>query len=326
MRHLTILMLGLAILLVAPACDQNSTAEEQAQNEKPATDSKATAQAVLLTQPFPYDNDNKNKVEGDYVTHKSLTVPANLSPQNKWVMFEGPVLENDLIAYRFYMDSRHRNDIYGKRVHDLVMDTVGWQYHDIMDWGSDVLKVGESLGIGSPAIWYQDSLYTLSDYEEKTVEITETGGKRANVRMTFKGLQIGQHKMDLAQDWSIMTGQPWCTIQLEVTSGDLPEGMSFATGIVKHLDEYTEQVNNGFRYAYTWGPQSFHKENLGMGILISESFEPEKIEDALSHAYVLKKSGNKVNYRFLAAWERDVIGVKSAEDFQQQMEKACESL
>lgn len=302
---------------------QSNTGSNQTEE---TTESTKKVQAILLTQPFDYDNSDKNKITGDYVMKTQLVVPQNLEPQNKWVMFEGPVLENELIAYRFYMDSRHRNDIYGKKVNDLVMDTVSWQYHEIMDWGSDILKVGDALGIGSPAIWYQDTIYTLSDCIEKIVEITENGDTRASIRTTFKGLKIGDQTMDLVQDWSIEAGQPWCEIQLEVINGDLPAGMSFATGIVKHLEDYSEVLSNGFRYAFTWGKQSFHEENLGMGIIIKEDFQPEKIPNALSHAYVLKNSGNKVNYRFLAAWERDVMGVKDAAGFKNLIEQACQNL
>ncbi len=302
---------------------QTNTNKSDAQD---VTETTKKVQALLLTQPFDYDNSDKNKITGNYIAQPRLVVPQNLESQNKWVMFEGPVLENDLIAYRFYMDSRHRNDIYGKRVNNLVMDTVSWQYHDIMDWGSDILKVGDALGIGSPAIWYQDSIFTLSDCTEKIVEITENGDTRASIRTTFKDLKIKDQTLDLVQDWSIQAGQPWCEIQLEVVNGNLPAGMSFTTGIVKHLENYTEQSINGYRYAFTWGKQSFHEENLGMGIIINESFQPEKIPNKLSHAYVLRNSSNKVNYYFLAAWERDVIGVQDAAGFKNLIEQACKDL
>lgn len=298
--------------------NNNNTQEVKETNKK--------TQALLLTQPFDYDNSDKNKITGDYIAQTRLEVPQNLAPQNKWVMFEGPVLENDLIAYRFYMDSRHRNDIYGKRVNNLVMDTVSWQYHDIMDWGSDILKVGDALGIGSPAIWYLDSLYTLSDCTEKIVEITENGDTRSSIRTTFKGLKIKDQTIDLVQDWSIQAGLPWCEVQLKVINGNLPAGMSFATGIVKHLEDYVEQTSNGFRYAFTWGKQSFHQENLGMGIIMSEDLQPEKMPNQLSHVYVFNNSGNAINYYFLAAWERDVIGIKDAAGFKKLIEQACKDL
>ncbi|MEL7117912.1 MAG: DUF4861 family protein [Bacteroidota bacterium] len=309
----------LSSLFILAACQPSN----KQVNAEPTTESKKKTQAILLTQSFDYDNTNKNKISGDYVAKNKLVVPQNLEPQNKWVMFEGPVLENDLIAYRFYMDSRHRNDIYGKRVKDLVMDTVGWDYHNIMDWGSDILKVGESLGIGSPAIFYQDSIYALSNCREKTVEITENGDDKSTIRTTFNELVIGEDTLNIIQDWSISAGEAWCEIELEIIDDELPEGMRFATGIVKHLEDHTEGASNGSLYAYTWGKQSFHKENMGMGLMMDQGFQPENLPNSLSHVYIFNNATDKVSYRFLAAWERDAIGVKDASGFQELIEAAC---
>ncbi len=237
-------------------------------------------------------------------------------------MFEGPVLENDVIAYRYYADSRHRFDIYAKSVADLVMDTVSWNYHNIMDWGSDVLKVGNSLGIGSPAIWYKDSLYTLSTSVKKELTILENGDNQSTIRTTFTDLAIGDHTMDLVQDWSIAAGQPYTSINLKITKGQLPEDAYFATGIVKHIDTDQTSENGNQFYAYTWGKQSFHKDYMGMAIFADKKFQPEKIVDDLTHTYIFKNpSIDGVKYAFLAAWEKGNNQVKSEEDFKKLIEK-----
>lgn len=280
-------------------------------------------QVLLLRQAPDFELSSKTRITGPYQSVQKIEVPSDLAPQNKWVMFEGPVLENDLIAYRFYMDSRHRYDIYGKRVSDLVMDTVSWDYHNIMDWGSDILKVGNSLGMGSPAIWYQDSIYTLSQYEQKTVEITEQSHDFANIRSTFRGLDIAGHRFDLIHDWSLRAGEVWSEVSLEVIDGRLPEGMHFATGIVKHLNDCDTQSHNRQLAAYTWGEQSFHHENMGMAVVIPEHFQPVKVRDADSHTFVIKNANSKAHYRFLAAWERDVTGVKDLEAFVELVRRAC---
>lgn len=262
-----------------------------------------------------------------FVNQKGLVDRAG-NPKDAYYVFKSYWAKQPfayiLIAYRFYLDSRHRSDIYGKRVSGLVMDTVGWQYHDIMDWGSDILKVGNSLGIGSPAIWYQDSLYTLSDTEEKVVEITDAEPGFANIRTTFRGLHIGGHTFSLVQDWSLQAGDASSGIKLKVIDGALPEGMAFATGIAKHLDNCQTGASSGRYYAYTWGKQSFHGENMGMAVVIPQEYGPEKIKNADSHAFLLKNAGSEVNYRFLAAWERDVMGIKDEAGFYKLVEKACQ--
>ena len=277
-------------------------------------------QALLLTQEFEFDAENKNKVSSPYKSHKKLQIPSDLTPQNKWIMFEGPVLENDQVAYRYYADSRHRFDVYGKTVSDLVMDTVSWDYHDIMDWGSDILKVGNSLGLGSPAIWYQDSLYTLSTCKGKVIEIVENGNDKSMIRTTFTALDIDGYKFDLIQDWSISSGQPWSEINLKVTNGSLPDKMRFATGIVKHLPEIIQGESNNNFYAWNWGKQSFHKEDMGMALLADKSYGPVHVDDDFSHAFAFTNANREVTYRFLSTWERDANDVHTSNEFKMLVE------
>ncbi len=292
------------------SCGQSQTTENTTP-EAPA----AAAQVVLKTQTGPFVLAEKAEVKSEYIAQTKMTVPPDLAPQNKWVMFEGPTLENELIAYRFYLDSRHRSDIFGKKTNALVMDTVGWVYHDIMDWGSDILKVGESLGIGSPAVWYRDSLYTLSDCAEKTVEVVQGAGQTVGVRFTFKGLKLGDETRTIVQLWSLSTGRPHSKVELSIAEGQLPAGAAFATGIVKHLPEAESGTEDGKFYLFSWGDQSFHHQNMGMGIVADTKYQPVVRENPLSHLVVFENSLAGVAYEFAAAWEQDVMGVKSAIDF-----------
>ncbi|MEM6967513.1 MAG: DUF4861 family protein [Bacteroidota bacterium] len=321
MKNLFFITILLLINISLISCDTSKTqGDEVAIKNTPPTQPTKKTQALLLTQPFAFDPSDKDKMTGDYVAQTKITIPQNLATQSKWIMFEGPVLENDLVAYRYYADSRHRFDIYGKTVADLVMDTVSWQYHDIMNWGSDILKVGNSLGLGSPAIFYQDTLYTLSDGEEKIIEIMDNNNSTSTIRTTFKNLKIEGQTFDLVQDWSIGAGQPWSEIHLKVINGALPEGMNFATGIVKHLPEIIESETSDFFYAMNWGKQSFHEEQLGMAILTEKKYQPERVDDELSHAYIFKNAKDEVRYRFLSTWERDRNRVKDADGFKKLVE------
>lgn len=272
-------------------------------------------QALLLVQSHEFDPAQKNNISGDYGAKAALVVPQNLAAQSKWIMFEGPVLENDLVAYRYYADSRHRFDIYGKTVSDLVMDTVSWDYHDIKNWGSDILKVGNSLGIGSPAIYFEDSLYTLSDCSRKEIEIVQNGPQASMIRTIFTGLNIAGQQFDLVQDWSIRAGQPYATIKLKVVNGELPEGMQFATGIVKHLPEVVVKSSDAAFYAMNWGIQTFHDDNMGMAIVAPEKYQPAMTEDQLNHLVLFGKDHSEVEYSFVSVWERDLNKVTTAEAF-----------
>ena len=311
-----LLSLVLSLVYFSYACRQAPASDHSGF----VTINKKKTQALMLAQDTLFDSGDKNKIVGEYLPKQKIEIPTDLTPQNKWIMFEGPVLENELVAYRYYADSRHRFDVYGKIVSDLVMDTVSWEYHDIMDWGSDILKVGHSLGLGSPAIWYRDSLHTLSECTKKVIEIMENGNERSMIKTTFTGLQIAGHTFDLSQEWSIESGQPWSEIKLKVTDGALPEGMKFATGIVKHLPEIIQGEYNNYFYALNWGKQSFHKENMGMAIMASKSYVPLHVNDNLSHAFAFDNADTEVTYRFLSAWERDANNVHNSIEFKMLVE------
>ncbi|MDA8693086.1 DUF4861 domain-containing protein [Saprospiraceae bacterium] len=324
MRFIQCLVLLLIASFLHVSCKTSPAEVDKAEvtlESVKANETKKT-QALLLIQPFQFNPAEPNKIVGDYIAKSKLTVPQDLPIQFKWIMFEGPVLENDLVAYRFFADSRNRIDIFGKKVSDLVMDTVSWEYHNIMDWGSDILMVGNSLGLASPAIFFQDSLYTLSNCKEKTIEIIDNKNKKSTIRTTFIQLDIEGQVFDLVQDWSIEACQPWSELNLKVINGKLPDGMSFATGIVKHLPEVVQGETTDYFYAMNWGKQSFHKENLGMAVLAEKKYQPEPIVDDLNHAYVFKNANNEVRYRFLSVWEKDNNMVKDATGFKQVVEKA----
>jgi len=318
------LLSGFVLVFAVFSGCQQSTGAAVNESPDPPVYPKLTdqTQALLLVQKGPYTGPDKDKMNGPYEARQKIAVPSDLSPQNKWIMFEGPVLENDKVAFRYYADSRHRFDIYGKKVSDLVMDTVSWKYHDVVDWGADILKVGNSLGMGSPAIYYKDSVYTLSNCDTKTIEVTQTGGSRSQIRTTFKGILIGGKALDIVQDWSIEAGDYYSTVDLSMSYGELPEGMHFATGIVRHLPEATSGSANGFDYLMNWGTQSYHEEGLGMAVMAKSEYSPKAVEDELSHLLVFENAPDKVSYRFMAVWERDQSGTKDATGFKSMVEEA----
>ncbi len=313
----------LLVLLLLSACGDGNAQKDTNASVDVQDPVAGRAQVVLKTQDYAFDPLHKDSVAGAYVTRTEVEVPNGLLPQNKWVMFEGPVLENDKIAYRFYLDSRHRFDIYGKRVPDLVMDTVGWNYHDVMDWGADILKVGESLGFGSPGVLVGDSLYTLSDARRKVVKVTSAGGDIASLRTTFEDLKIGDQLIDLTQDWSLAAGDYGATIKLEVTKGVLPKGAAFTTGLNKlgPLPK-TMEVGN-CKALYTYGDQSFHHENLGMAVMADAQYFPHQGDHRLSHLLVFGADLQQVSYKMLAGWSRGVESIDTPEKFVAIVQNEC---
>jgi hypothetical protein len=290
---------------------------------QPAPDSfeaSQRSQIVFKVQDRPFAPETAREMLADYTQREALTVPGDLTPQNMWVMFEGPVWENDLVAYRFYMDDRFRTDIYGKKVRDMVMDTVGWDYHDLKDWGSDILKVGNSLGIGSPAIWYQEKAYALSQTAKKDINIIANGPLRSILRVTFEELEVDTFRLDLTVDFEIQAGHQWTEVRMQ-SKTPLPDGMKFATGIVKHTDQINAKRYDGVQTYYNWDNQSYHGQQLGFALMAKESQEPVLYDSELDHLMILNASNKAATYRFMAVWEEDPMQIRGIREFREHLEQ-----
>ncbi|RMF00890.1 MAG: DUF4861 domain-containing protein, partial [Bacteroidetes bacterium] len=274
--------LGL-ILILGGACNEAPPATEQ---PPPASEPQGQAQAFLLRQPHDYDPDTDKLITGKYQPLTSYEVPANLKPHGFWLKFEGPTWESDRIGYRAYLDSRHRYDIFGKRTTALVLDTVDLDYHKINDWGADILKVGNTLGMGSPAIYYRDSLYTWENYTAKRLEMVETKGECAVFRYYIDGLRFTDQEMDVTLEMSIAAGESQTRNRIEVRRSTLDHPI-FAAGIVAHLPTRLDTTFLGQKMVATFGAQSYHEERLGMAVWADTSQAGEVLTGTPQGSHVL---------------------------------------
>ncbi|MEL7247142.1 MAG: DUF4861 family protein [Bacteroidota bacterium] len=274
------------------------------------------AQAFLLRQPHDYNPDSIKLLTGDYQPLTNYEVPANLKPHGFWLKFEGPTWESDRIGYRAYLDSRHRYDIFGKRTTGLVLDTVDLDYHKIHEWGSDILKVGSTLGMGSPAIYYQDSLYAWENYAAKRVEIVQSKGERAIFRYHIDGLRFADQEMDLMLQISIAAGEYQTRNRIEVRRSTLAEPV-FAAGIVAHLPTRLDTMLLGQQIIANFGLQSYHDEKLGMAVWTSDKYALEVLQGTPldSHVLTFRPSSGVAEYSFAAAWERGPDPVQTQAEF-----------
>lgn len=311
-----------------------AAAPELAARRTLATDQPA-ARAHLLLQPSDYDATDPQRMDGAYAQAERFSVPLDLTPQNKYVMFEGPALENDVLAFRFYADARHRSDVYGKRVPDIVLDTIGWDYHEVRDWGADVLKVGESLGIGAPAVMHEGAVETFAQAAAKTVEVVPAGGDTAKFRFTWRGLELAGTRVDVEQDWWTVPGVYWAQVDVRVTRGELPAGARLATGIVRHDTAGAPAVGTsagGCAYVASWGPQADQGDNLGLAVVALAPAEFVELPDggaAAAQSHLLAFAGDGpdagASYRMVAAWGRGHAGLRDAAGFAEVVSGACPS-
>lgn len=234
---------------------------------------------------------------------------------------EGPAWENDKVAYRLYFDVRNNKDIYGKTTSEMMMDTVGANnkvsYHDLSEWGMDVLHVVKSLGAGALALSVpqpeaEDTLIRLGGKNiTKTVyQQIADGPLLAKFTVTYNW-QINEKPIQVKEEISIWGGQYFYDSKVRVTSA--PAGSKLVTGIADFYENTFDTIHQekaviGFSY----GKQAENKDNLGLGVLVNKQnfVKADSINRSntdVNETYIITQTiQNNVPlyYRFYTAWER----------------------
>jgi hypothetical protein len=254
---------------------------------------------------------------------KNLKVDEKHTDHSFDIQFEGPGWESDKIGYRIYADWRNAIDIFGKKTDQPVLHKVGLDgfdsYHLMQDWGVDILKVGDALGIGTIAFWDGEKAIRV----EKTSGIScsvENATKSSKVTVNYAGWEINSNKTDVKTTLKIETGSYLTQYSIEL-SEELP---NLATGIIKLPETETAvftDLRPGWSCFATFGKQSLEKDRLGMCIFFKTADLIQQTADKNSHVIVLKPKNKKLTYYFGAAWEQDASRVQSMDDFKKLMQE-----
>jgi hypothetical protein len=271
------------------------------------------------------------------------TMPVNALPTDfskvalPPYLTEGPAWENDKVGFRLYFDVRNGKDIWGKTTGRMVLDEVGRDtaknYHELADWGMDVLKVGASLGAGSLALHVplsngKDTLVRLGgkNIEQVTYEKVADGPVRAIARLKYTNWKIADslEPVTVTEEIHIWGGQYF--YESHVTISGAPKGAQLVTGIVNlHSKEVHEVASVGFKGIYTYDLQSENKDKLGMAILmpaaqVAGTATTPNANTDIQNTYIIKaniKNNEPVIYRFYAGWERSDNRFTTPEGFVQ---------
>ncbi|WP_321372356.1 DUF4861 family protein [uncultured Draconibacterium sp.] len=254
---------------------------------------------------------------GEFHPIRELKVDEKHTDHAFDIQFEGPGWESDKVGYRIYLDWRNAIDIFGKKTDSLVLHNVGLDgfdsYHEVSDWGVDVLKVGSSLGMGSVAFWDGEKAIRVEKTDSLYSEV-ESGANKSKVTINYYGWEINDTKTTLQSTLEIEAGS-YLTKYTHKLSEALP---NLASGIVKHEGTEVQVFNDikeGWTCLATFGVQTLQEDKLGMCVFVKTDQLLEVTEDKYSEVVVMKPENNELTYYFGAAWEQDASGVTSLEAF-----------
>ncbi len=183
--------------------------------------------------------------------------------------------ENDKFGFRTYFDCRNVKDLFGKRKPVMVIDSLDQPgfpgYHELADWGMDVLHCGSSLGSGGLALLKNDSLYRLGSTDVFEYQKITEGAVRSVFELRYKGWQVDSLRLEAVERISVFPGKYW--FQSEVSVKGLPAGAEIVTGIVtsKLTRQPFEFRESGFTCIGTHDVQSLNNDELGMAVLVPEN-------------------------------------------------------
>ena len=295
---------------------------------------KERTQAELSVK-VDYEYIDGKFTKGKFVNIDSIRVPANHVDHDALFRYEGPGWESDKVAYRFYLDARNRTDIFGKKVPEMVLQTVGVNdlvadnnesYQSMMSWGMDVFKVGTSLVIGSVAMQAGKEVVTVSKTDSVFCVIAANGPVRSDVRANYYGWTAREKKYDLVSDYSITGGSRLTKHSLQI----YPNPDNLCTGLAKHegatLIEPKERRAGQWQYLGLYGKQSRFGDDMGIAVFFNGSDFLERRDDAVNHLVVLRPSGGKLTYYFAAAWVQEPGGIKTIEEFREYLDSTVQCL
>ncbi|MEH6681469.1 MAG: DUF4861 family protein [Sediminicola sp.] len=256
---------------------------------------------------------------GTFKNVTEVTLPQKHTDHSNFLRYEGPGWENAQIGYRLYLDWRNAIDIFGKKTDTMVLAQVGKDgspsYHDPAPWGQDILKSGNSLGIGGFGKFIKDSVAHFRNVE-KTHATVSNGADASLIKIEYTGWGTGTETIDLLASLSIYSQDRFTQVTLDPS--DPIDGLT--TGLVKFKDVELlrkQSANSEWGYIATYGKQTLvnDRDKLGMAIFYKTADVEDIVEGPHDHLILFKKTDGPIGYYFLAAWEQEPKGITTKEAF-----------
>lgn len=241
---------------------------------------------------------------------------------------DGPTWENDKVGFRLYLDGRNSIDVFGKKVPWMTPENVGIgaagftedNYSVMRDWGTDILSVGNSLGIGGVSLMINDTLARLGITEQDSVDnvktticrVMATGPVKSALRLDFNDWTPLNRDYDVTETLSISPGV--YAFGNSVSFRNLRGGETAVVGLVNSLTDQklTEiSVNDDWVALLTDDKQSVNKTWwLGLALILPkknyEGYFSAPQTGSISKTYLAKlriHNNIPVHYFAVAGWE-----------------------
>ena len=261
--------------------------------------------------------EGRKYIGGTFKNVEKLKLAPEHTDHSFDIRYEGPGWESNKIGYRLYLDWRNAIDIFGKKTEAIILPQVGQDgfdsYHEMSDWGSDILKAGKGIGIGSIDRYLNKQ--RVHFYEvDSTIAKVENKVKSSGVKINYYGWKSASDKIDFTSELTINPDQRYTKHTIQASQAIA----GICTGIVKQKNtEVLKKVSRSKKWAYlaTYGAQTLVPDKLGMAIFYEIKTIESEVDAEFDHLLIFKPTTKPTSFYFLGAWEQEVNGIKSKEDF-----------
>ncbi|MDH7911674.1 DUF4861 family protein [Winogradskyella sp. SYSU M77433] len=320
-----------ASTIVACKSEKKENAKPEVKQEEKAQETQKTYAEISVAQGGEWKDGPRGHMEysggTSFKNVSSVKVPENHTDHSWFLRYEGPGWESNKVGYRLYLDWRNAIDIFGKKTDTMVLSEVGQDgfdsYHEPEAWGSDILKVGKGLGIGSIGRLVEDKVLHFREVDS-TVASVDNNTEQSTVNVNYFGWKTGDEKIDLKSTLSIKPDKRYTKHTIQPSKA--VEGI--VTGVIDHGVAYfeNESANKKWAYIATYGEQTLIPDDLGMAIFYEVETTAEVKKGESDYLVEFKPTTEPVSFYFLGAWEQEKDGIKNETDFVKYLDGLLEEL
>lgn len=298
----------------------------QAQNKTNTTTKAKTYAEVSVKNDGKWEG--RKYIGGTFKNVQTLKLAPEHTDHSFDIRYEGPGWESNKIGYRLYLDWRNAIDLFGKKTENIILPLVGQDgfdsYHEMQDWGTDILKAGKGIGIGSIDRYLNKERLHFYAVDSTIAKVSNTS-KNSGVKVSYYGWKTASDKIDFSSELTISPDQRYTKHTIHPSKAI--EGI--CTGIVKQKNTdllKKESQNKKWAYIATYGTQSLVPDKLGMAIFYEVNTIESLVDAEFDYLLIFKPRTTPTSFYFLGAWEQELGGIKSKEEFITYLDQKLEVL
>ncbi|WP_262250055.1 DUF4861 domain-containing protein [Parapedobacter soli] len=285
--------------------------------------------------------------QGDTLYADQLPLSIGYQPYQT----DGPSWENDKVGFRHYLDGRNSKDVFGKKVSYMSPDDVGINaqgavednYHVMLDWGRDILPVGNSVGLGGIALAHGEDVYRLGVTVDDAINNVDTtifnvvreGPLRSKLDFQYCNWTAGEHRYNLVEQPAIWPGMYGYRNTVSVEG--LQAQDTLLIGLVNiFASQPPREINIDDKWVvlYTHDQQTYEQEWwLGLGLILPydsyQGYREAPNSGPLTNSCLAKlriRDNEPISYYAVAGWELSDEGFRSRDYFENYIVGLAEQL